>query len=301
MHRFLYILAFYVFVHSHTCFGQQKIDNLNDTITRILTEIYQFQLSKYNEDIDNLKTIDLPDNQYRYLKANLQWWYILNGHNNKNDQRICINYIDQSIDAYKQKRNINIEDKLTLFSAYILKMRVNNLGDHKLKSARLLLKILNLSEDLIEEMPNGEQKTFIKGVYHYFTNYAKEESIVASIFLYGYSDENKEKGLKYLEKAAQSSNSAIRTEAHYLLYKIYSTLENNKQKALDNAEWLSHTYPENIFYKAEYFLTLCRSHFKKKSLIVKNKLLQQIEISSELDEKEKQYYYNLTLKCKTGN
>ena len=300
MQKIFYILTFLFFAHSNVCFGQDKIDSFNDKIKDVLTEAYQFELSKYNKDVNNLKVENLSDNQYYYLKANLQWWHILNGRNEVSDQNLCVGYIEQSIDAYKQKEKKNIEDKLTLFSSYILKMRVDNFGNHKIKSARSLLKILHLSEELIAEISDEEQNNFIKGVYHYFTNYAKDESIFAKIFLYGYSNESKEKGLNYLKKATQASQSVIRTEAHYLLYKIYSTLENNEKKALKNIEWLSQTYPDNIFYKAEHYLSLCRNQLSDKAQIVKNNLLRQVAISSELDEKEKQHYYKLTLECKTN-
>lgn len=300
MQKLLYIFIFIVFAHSNVCFGQEKIDSINGRVNDILTEVYHFKLSKYDRDISSLKSNDLPENQYYYLKANWRWWHILNGYNDEKNQKICIRYIDQSIDAYKYKRKKYVEDKLTLLSAYILKMRVNNLGNHKLKSARLLLKILDLSEKLIKEITDEEQKTFVKGVYHYFTSYAKDESIFAKIFLYGYTNESKEKGLKYLVRATQSSQVIIRTEAHYLLYKIYSTLENNKQKALENAKWLSQTYPENIFYKAEYYLTLCDNRLSDKAMIVKDDLLRQVAVSTELDEKEKQHYYKLSLECKNN-
>ena len=56
------------------------------------------------------------------------------------------------------------------------------------------------------------------------------------------------------------------------------------------------TYPENIFYKTEYYLTLCRNDSIRRALSVKNELLQQINSTTELDDSEKQHYYNL-LKC----
>ena len=298
MRKPLLILTLLVFVLPNHIFGQQNNIELNNKITNILTELYHFQLSEYDRDINLLKTDNLPDNLYYYLKANLQWWHILNGNNDAKSQDLCLKYIDKSIESYSE--NQSLENRLTLLSAYILKMRVNNYGNHKLKSVNSILKILDLSDGLINEIEEDEHKLFVKGIYHYFTNYAKEESVFAKVLLFGYSNESKEKGLEYLEQATHAKNTVIRTEARYLLYKIYSTLENDMQKALNNAEWLYRTYPENIFYQSNYYLTLCQNRLFDKAQIVKNNLLRQVAGSNELNEKEKQHYYKLVKQCKTN-
>ncbi len=292
------IIIVLVFVLSNNCFGQQNDNELNKKITNIFTELYHFQLSEYDRDINLLKADNIPDNQYYYLKANLQWWHILNGANDEKSQDLCLKYIDKSIESYSE--NPSLENRLTLLSAYILKMRVNNYGNHKLKSVNSILKILDLSDGLINEIEEDEQKLFVKGICHYFTNYAKEESVFAKVLLFGYSNESKEKGLEYLEQATHAKNTVIRTEARYLLYKIYSTLENDMQKALNNAEWLYRAYPENIFYQSNYYLTLCRTNKHDEAQIMKNSLLQQVTTTSELNEKEKQHYYKLVKQCKTN-
>ncbi len=294
----IYLKIFFLFLLTYNVSGQQDSLLLNKKISEVLTEIYRFQFTKYEKDIANLKAAHLPDNHFYYLKANLQWWYILNGENDEANQKLCLKYINRSIEAERQ--NENLEDKLTRLSAYILKMRVNNLEKNKIKSSLLLIKILNLSEMLISEMPESGRKNFIKGIYHYFTNYAKEESVLANILLYGYSDKNKETGLNFLKKATFDTDTVVRTEAHYLLYKIYATLEHDMQKALDYIKWLSETYPENIFFKTEYYLTLCHNRLFSEADIVKNNLLRQVALSTELNDKEKKHYYISATKCQSN-
>lgn len=299
MYKIPYIFLFLiVFLHSNTGTAQPGKNNLKDKITNILTGIYRFQITKAGEDLSKLKTNNISDNQFYYLKASIQWWHILNGNIDENNQKLCLNYINKSLEA--KSRDNNLDDQLTRISAYMLKMRVNNLGNHKIKSTILLLKILNLSETLINEMPESGQKNFLKGIYHYFTEYAKEESLFAKLLLFSYHNESKVKGLEYLEQASRDTNPVIRTEAHYLLYKIYGTLEKDSQKALENIEWLSKTYPENIFYKTEYYLTLCHNRLFSEADIVKNDLLRQVALSTELNEKEKKHYYISISKCQSN-
>ena len=290
-------LFFTVFIYSID--AQESRKNFKDKIKNILTEIYHFQITKAEKDLSKLHTSQLPENQYYYLKANLQWWHILNGENDQNNQNLCLKYVNQSINANEEDKNL--EDKLTLLSDYMLKMRVNNLNNNQFKSTILLIKTLNLSEKLINEMPESGQKNFIQGIYHYFTNFAKEESYIARILLSGYSGKDKETGLEYLKKAAMDTDTVVQTEAHYLLYKIYSTLENDEQKALNHIKWLSQTYPENIFYKTEYYLTLCKNDSSFDNTSLKYELIQQINTSTELNETEKRHYFKIITSCKTKN
>jgi len=264
----------------------------NDFEISFFSDVYNYNPIKAQKKL-LLNAKQISKQEFYFLQANLKWWQLLNGQNDTENINSCENNIKKSINFYESNDDKQLKQKFLLLSSYVLRMRLHNLGESKLKTGFDLLKVIKLSNELLKIMPDSDRKNFIEGLYYYMLAQAKEQSFIGSIFLYNYEGKGKDKGLKLLEKATDSEDIIIKTESLYVLYKIYADIENDYPKAKQKINTLVVAYSDNIFFQVEFYKMLIKNNLVDASKSYKIFILQKIDKNDILIPAQKQYFKQL--------
>ena len=264
----------------------------NDFEISFFSDVYNYNPIKAKKKL-LLNAKQISKQEFYFLQANLKWWQLLNGQNDTENINSCENNIKKSINFYESNDDKQLKQKFLLLSSYVLRMRLHNLGESKLKTGFDLLKVIKLSNELLKIMPDSDRKNFIEGLYYYMLAQAKEQSFIGSIFLYNYEGKGKDKGLKLLEKATDSEDIIIKTESLYVLYKIYADIENDYPKAKQKINTLVVAYSDNIFFQVEFYKMLIKNNLVDASKSYKIFILQKIDKNDILIPAQKQYFKRL--------
>jgi hypothetical protein len=107
-----------------------------------------------------------------------------------------------------------------------------------------------------------------------------------------YPSGNKKTGISFLEKASESPNKFLNTEANYFLMKIY--LDENKHiNSLKYSEVLCQRFPGNGLFMYYKFLALLRSGRKNEALLSMKTILNSLKENPELSPNQVQHFKNL--------
>ncbi len=264
----------------------------NDFEISFFSDVYNYNPIKAQKKL-LLNAKQISKQEFYFLQANLKWWQLLNGQNDTENINSCENNIKKSINFYESNDDKQLKQKFLLLSSYVLRMRLHNLGESKLKTGFDLLKVIKLSNELLKIMPDSDRKNFIEGLYYYMLAQAKEQSFIGSIFLYNYEGKGKDKGLELLEKATNSEDIIIKTESLYVLYKIYADIESDYPKAKQKINTLVVAYSDNIFFQVEFYKMLIKNNLVDASKSYKIFILQKIDKNDILIPAQKQYFKRL--------
>jgi hypothetical protein len=222
-------------------------------VGKILDLCYQFKFNSADSLMSNyfLEMKNGEEVELYMLKANILWWKIISG---KNDKLTKSNYYqtltlaENFFEKEKDKGNSHLYKGLSLYG-YMARM--DGLNKNYLKA---FFRINNCLKYLEKSFGAEAKYPFFylsSGLYNYHIVVTAKQYPVLLPYLYLYPKGDKNKGIEYLQLAASNSNKYLSTEGHYFLMKLFLE-EKNFSASMNNVNELLQRYPQNavfLFYK----------------------------------------------------
>lgn len=277
-----------ILVTPFTSVAQFSIENrkVDKDVKSAFSALYNFKFEKAHEFMSN--TIEDENNNawYYFTVSNIQLWEIFASFSNeelKNEYRENLDhhfhYCNQ-LSNNKEARFLRI-----MYYTYLTRLTMNE-GEY-FAAFRAIRNYYHLLEPTFNDTVFAPY-LLVDGLYFYLYSYAYDEYTLLRPFLKFYKKGNAHKGLRYLNKASNSPNKIIRTEARYFLMKIWFDLENNPQKAFTYAQLLYHSYPGNFIFNM-YYHKISKSLDPYYSLDLE-KIRDRILSNAQLDDDQKMYF-----------
>jgi len=232
----------------------------------LLDKKIQIEATQAMNDVYNFKFAS-AEKQFRWIKQKYgwhplpyfllglsQWWKITSNIDVTDYDNDLYAYMDTSIvlakRLYKLDEN-NVEAAFFLAAGYGFKGRLLSERRKWRKAAvagKNALKYLEISkgnEDFSPELLFGD------ALYNYYSVWIPENYPMLKPILLFFSKGDKELGIKQLREVA-SNAFYTRTEAQFFLMRILAGEENDLIGALQLAEYLSETFPDNAYFHRYY-------------------------------------------------
>jgi len=265
--RYLIPLFFFsVLFCAAASYGQSKKDTTVILIANIeiqleateaLNNLYNFNFEKAQEQFKSFKEKYAWHPLPYFLFGLAEWWKIMpNMKETKYDERFLA-YMDSTIriaeKLYDNTPEYKIEAAFFLAGAHGFKGELYADFDRKnwMKAAgegRLALKYMEICRQKNNLSP---ELLFGDALYNYFREWVPEnyKSLKPIFWLFRHGD--KKLGLSQLKEVSYNA-FYTRTEAMVWLMRILASYENDPQKAMQIAEYLHQTYPDNPYFHRYY-------------------------------------------------
>jgi len=246
--------------------GQEKKDT---TIILISNIAVQLEATQALNDMYNFK-FDKAEQQFRWFKQRYawhplpyfllglsEWWKIMPSIENRDHDDRFLAYMDSTIlvaehlhDHYPEYR---IEAAFFMAAAYGFKGRLYSDEDRKewRKAAFAGKHALKYLDECKEKDYLSPELLFGDALYNYFSVWVRENYPALKPLLWFFPKGDKALGLKELREVSYNA-FYTRTEAMVWLMRIYNSYENNNDQALQIAEYLFTTYPDNAYFHRYY-------------------------------------------------
>lgn len=276
-----------VFVVS-TVTAQPLLNNerTDQNIQRAFHEIYNFRfdsaqvvIQRASSDHDNLAW-------YYFAASNMELWRIFSGALKSRQKPIFYENLDNlarftsHLDDLREQRFLRV-----MYYTYKARMALTN-KDYisTFSSLRNYYGLLGPIFDDDGYPPN----MLVCGLYLYLADYAYRHHVLFRPLLSVYRRGNKEAGLDYLKKAANSCNELIATEAKYYLVVIYQDLEKEPKKALPFAKQLYNKYPGNFIFG--YYYHKIMSEISDDHIVNAREVRQRVLNNASLSDFQRIYF-----------
>lgn len=246
--------------------GQARKDT---TIVLISNIAVQLEATQALNDMYNFK-FDKAEQQFRWFKQKYawhplpyfllglsEWWKIMPSLENRDHDDRFLAYMDSTIlvaehlhDNYPEYR---IEAAFFMAAAYGFKGRLYSDEDRKewRKAAFAGKHALKYLDECKEKDNLSPELLFGDALYNYFSVWVRENYPALKPLLWLFPKGDKALGLKQLRDVSYNA-FYTRTEAMVWLMRIYNSYENNNDQALQIAEYLFTTYPDNAYFHRYY-------------------------------------------------
>ncbi len=239
----------------------QSADNAVPSL--LLDKKIRIEATEAVNDVYNFK-FERADRQFRWIKQKhgwhplpyfllglSQWWRITPNIDDESHDREFLAYMDTSIVLGKRLYQLdenNVEAAFFLAAAYGFKGRLLSERRHWRKAAsagKNALKYLEISkgnEDFSPELLFGD------ALYNYYSVWISENYPMLKPILLFFPKGDKDLGVKQLREVALNA-FYTRTEAQFFLMRILSGDQNDLPGALQIADYLSATFPDNAYFQ----------------------------------------------------
>lgn len=262
MRRILPLLFLFLFFGQASAQRAPKIDSIHMVLlnpyvqiaaTDALNELYNF---KFEESMNSMKYLKYEYGWHPlpYFLMGLNYWWRIQPNMNNTEYDDTFNaYMDTTIFvAERLYEEANpIEGAFFLAAAWGFKARLHSDRDNYSRAAldgRKALKYLKESRDFTEYSP---ELLFGDGLVNYYAKWIRENFPMLRPLLAFFPKGDKELGLSQLREVARNAFYA-RTEAQYYVMNIEFHDNENYPEAMQVAEYLHETYPDNAFFHRWY-------------------------------------------------
>ena len=261
------LLAFALFFGSlGTVYGQDEVPELiNDPEFRPVAKaavdsVYNFNFDAADDMLSPWKEQYPGHPLWMLIDAMELWWKVLSDlEDTSHDEEFFYRMKKTDYVASKLLRNNSSHaDGLivkTVSNGYIARQYANR--DEWLTSVNRARKALNAHEYLLELQPDLADLKLAEGLKLYYSAYLPEAYPVVRTVSWFLPEGDKEKGLKFMQEAADQAIFA-RAEAAYFLGNINYNYQEDYDEAVKYFEQLYKDYPHNNYYARMYVGSLYR-------------------------------------------
>jgi tetratricopeptide (TPR) repeat protein len=231
--------------------GRVSADHYLD---QTMEALYSFDLEQANA-LSSEMLVRFPGHYLsHFTRSQYLWWMIIT---HPFDQRLEEAYnqnLIRSLTAIKPLIAEGRSHSNTFYFINIYAMQARLF----LKKKEYLRTILSLKSCIDQiEVALGNEESYppfflSSGMYNYMSEYARDKFPFLSLYTLLYPRGDKVLGLKQLEMASQSGHFIWRTEARYLLMKIFLELEQKPGEALPLVRELLEQYPDHLIFRMHY-------------------------------------------------
>jgi tetratricopeptide (TPR) repeat protein len=228
--------------------------NLQIEATQALNDMYNFKFAKAEQQFRWIKQ-KYPTHPLPYFLMGLsQWWKIMPNIENDRYDAPFMAYMDSTIFLAERMQAINprnAEASFFLSAAWAFKSRLYSERKSWRKAASAGKTTLNYLEPDKEKGELGPEFLFGDALYNYYAEWIPENYTLLKPVLLFFPNGDKEKGLKQLKEVANNA-FYTRTEAQYFLMRILAIESNRPHEALQIAEYLHESFPDNPYFHRYY-------------------------------------------------
>jgi len=247
--------------------------------TQAINDMYNFKFDKAEMQFRWIQQRH-PDHPLPYYLLGLsQWWKIMPNIDDRQYDDVFIEYMDIAIEkAYilHKEPNSRLEASFFLAAGYAMKGRLLSDRGSWVRAAnagRLALKYQHEDENMHSLSP---EFLFGDALYNYYSVWIRENYPILRPIMIPFKKGNKEVGIEQLRIVANNA-FYTRTEAQLYLMRILALDENDIKGALQIAEYLNKTYPDNPYFHRFYARLLYNSGRRNKMERVCLSILKRID------------------------
>lgn len=241
-----------------------------------INQMYNYKFYEADKEFRWLR-VRYPKHPMPYFLMGLaEWWKIVPNTDVMDYDDRCLAYMDTTITLaeklYDDSDN-KLEPSFFLAAAYAFKSRLYSERKKWTKATFSGKNALKYFEKCKGNADFSPELLFGDGMYDFYAQWIPENYPLLKPILMFFPKGNKLKGIKELEKTANSA-FYTRVEARYFLVQIYS-MENQYDKAYDMSKYMNEQYPDNPFFERYY----------ARSAFVTGRLNEAERISKDILEK----------------
>lgn len=225
--------------------------------TQALNDLYNFKFAKAEQQFRWFKQKYAWHPLPYFLLGLSEWWKIMPSIENRDHDDRFLAYMDSTIlvaeHLHEEAPEYRIEAAFFLAAAYGFKGRLYSDEDRKewRKAAWAGKKALKYLEECKEKDYLSPELLFGDALYNYFSVWVRENYPALKPLLWLFPKGDKELGLKQLREVSFNA-FYTRTEAMVWLMRIYNSYENKNEQAMQLADYLFKTYPDNPYFHRYY-------------------------------------------------
>ena len=275
MRRIVPLLFFILFFGQANAQRAPKIDSIHMVLlnpyvqiaaTDALNQLYNFKFDESMQSMTYLK-YEYGWHPLPYFMMGLNYWWRIQPNMNNYEYDDTFNaYMDTTIYVAERlyKEANPIEGAFFLAAAWGFKARLHSDRENYSRAAidgRKALKYLKESRDYTEYSP---ELLFGDGLVNYYAKWIRENYPMLRPILAFFPKGDKTLGLSQLREVARNAFYA-RTEAQYYVMNIEFHDNENYVEAMQVAQYLHETYPDNAFFHRWYARVLYQTGRRKET------------------------------------
>lgn len=180
-------------------------------------------------------------------KANWHWWLMVSGEKPTENLNNCKKSLNQALKLIEHTTSTSKKHAFYRIYIYAYKARLELFDDNFFAAAKNLHYCTGeLKKSLAYTHPLFQ---FSSGLYYYFVEESLSEYPFLYLYLAFYPRGDKLLGLELLQKASESTDLMLSTEANYFLVRIYLAYEKDYEQALVYTEKLTTQFPNNLLFR----------------------------------------------------
>lgn len=224
------------------------------TMEQTMVALYQFNFS-LADSLSGEMLVKYPDHYLsHFTRAQYLWWLIITNSPNATLETGFNGSVARSLKAIDRFMTPDRPHIHTFFYINIYAMQARLYLKNK-EYLRTILSLKNCIDQI--ELSLGNEADFMpynlsSGMYNYMSEYSTRRFPFLGLYTLLYPKGNMKLGLDQLSTAAESENQIWRTEAAYLLMRIYFEIENDSESALFYGERLTREFPDNLIFQWYY-------------------------------------------------
>lgn len=232
---------------------------LESLMDQTLAALYHFDFPRADSLSGCMLQIDPHHYLSHFTRSHYLWWMIITHQRDENLEKeysATIAMAKARLPSAEKKPDIN--DVFYHINIYAMQARLSLQKKEYLRTIwnlRACVRQLDYSRGK-ENLHGGLYLT--SGLYNYMSGYSQKRFPVLKAFSRVLPEGEMQMGLQQLQKAAASSNPVWKTEAHYLLMKIYLEMELQPGQAMVYNQWLIDNFPGNLTYW-QYRYRICKA------------------------------------------
>lgn len=251
---------------------------------KILELCYQFKL-KSADSLLNIYFSQVKageEVELNMLKANIYWWKIISGINDKSTKSIYYQTLSTAEKLYNKEADKGYAHLYKGISLYGYMARMDGLNKNYLKA---FFRVNNCLKYLEKSFGAESKYPFFylsSGLYNYHIVVTAKQYPVIAPYLYLYPKGDQSKGIEFLQIAAKHSNRYLSTEGNYFLMKLY--LEEKKYSlALSYVNELLNRFPQNAIFQYYKFNIQLQAGNASEAIITSHQLMNELKKNKQLN------------------
>ena len=223
-------------------------------IAEAINDMYNFNMDEARQQFIWLRSYAPEHPLYPFLMGLSYWWMIMPNPENKEYDKIFLQYMDLTIDRAKalEKKDPNHpEANFFLAAAWGFKGRLYSDRANYAMATLAGKNAVNYLSEGRKYTDYGPEFLFGDGLYNYYSVYVAETMPGLRPVIAMFPDGDKQLGLNQLLEVSRFA-FYTRTEAQCFLLSILSQEPQRGREALLTGEYLHQTYPNNPYFHRQY-------------------------------------------------
>lgn len=259
------------------------------------THLYAFDFRSARSKADELRAT-YPNNPWPlFLELNYHWWQIISGNNTPEHQAKFKEVGEKAIALLpKKKGEAYTNDELfLLINISACNSRLLAFNDKRLKALLSLTTAVSYLKLSFGRESNYEAFYLSSGLYNFYilNGHKKHPYLAPYLMLFPRGEE--EKSMKYIQKAAESEQMIVNTEAHYFLMKLHLESEENVTEAERYSKILTEKHQANLVFRYYAFKILIEQDKFEEAKMELAKLSKSSKANRSLSSVQKAHFMNL--------